>query len=151
MLNNELTDFALKPERDDGLKVVNRVEPGKRPRSSMAPMLVFGPDEALFAAVGSPGGSRIIGYVAQTLVALIDWRMTMQQAVACHILNIWRDRAGRDTGGTVGAGARGNGPSGRYHRAGERTPGHTDRRQEDGWRGRSAPGGRSDDQRAVSR
>jgi gamma-glutamyltranspeptidase / glutathione hydrolase len=87
MLNNELTDFALKPERD-GLKVVNRVEPGKRPRSSMAPMLVFGPDGALFAAVGSPGGSRIIGYVAQTLVALIDWRMTMQQAVALpHILN----------------------------------------------------------------
>ena len=68
--------------------MVNRVEPGKRPRSSMAPMLVFGPDGALFAAVGSPGGSRIIGYVAQTLVALIDWRMTMQQAVALlHILN----------------------------------------------------------------
>jgi gamma-glutamyltranspeptidase/glutathione hydrolase len=87
MLNNELTDFALQPERD-GLKVANRVEPGKRPRSSMAPMLVFGPDAALFAAVGSPGGSRIIGYVAQTLVALIDWGMTMQQAVALpHILN----------------------------------------------------------------
>jgi gamma-glutamyltranspeptidase/glutathione hydrolase len=87
MLNNELTDFALRPERD-GMKVVNRVEPGKRPRSSMAPMLVFGPDGALFAAVGSPGGSRIIGYVAQTLVALIDWGMTMQQAVAMpHVLN----------------------------------------------------------------
>src|SRR5262245_8647979 len=87
VLNNELTDFALKPERD-GMKVVNRVEPGKRPRSSMAPMLVFGPDGDLFAAVGSPGGSRIIGYVAQALVALIDWGMTMQQAVALpHILN----------------------------------------------------------------
>jgi gamma-glutamyltranspeptidase / glutathione hydrolase len=70
------------------MKVANRVEPGKRPRSSMAPMLVFGPDGALFATVGSPGGTRIIGYVAQTLVALIDWGMTMQQAVALpHILN----------------------------------------------------------------
>jgi gamma-glutamyltranspeptidase/glutathione hydrolase len=87
MLNNELTDFALKPE-ENGVKVVNRVEPGKRPRSSMAPMLVFGPDGALFAAVGSPGGSRIIGFVTQALVALIDWRMTMQEAVALpHILN----------------------------------------------------------------
>jgi len=87
MLNNELTDFALKPE-EDGIKVANRVEPGKRPRSSMAPMLVFGPDGALFAAVGSPGGSRIIGFVTQALVALIDWGMTMQEAVAMpHILN----------------------------------------------------------------
>ena len=87
VLNNELTDFALAPE-EDGIKVANRVEPGKRPRSSMAPMLVFRPDGTLFAAVGSPGGSRIIGFVAQALVALIDWGMTMQEAVALpHILN----------------------------------------------------------------
>ena len=87
VLNNQLTDFALTPE-EDGVKSVNRVEPGKRPRSSMAPSLVFAPDGTLFAAVGSPGGSRIIGYVSQALMALIDWRMPMQQAVSLpHVIN----------------------------------------------------------------
>lgn len=81
LLNNELTDFSFKPE-SDGRPVANRVEPGKRPRSSMAPTLVFGPDGKLLAAVGSPGGSAIINYVAKTLVALLDWRMDPQQAAA---------------------------------------------------------------------
>jgi gamma-glutamyltranspeptidase / glutathione hydrolase len=61
--------------------VANRVEGGKRPRSSMAPTMVFGPDGALFAALGSPGGARIIGFVAHTLVALIDWDLPMQGAI----------------------------------------------------------------------
>ncbi len=80
LLNNELTDFNLDP-KGDGAPVANRVEPGKRPRSSMAPTLVFEPGGALKHALGSPGGPRIIGYVAQTLIALIDWRLNVQAAI----------------------------------------------------------------------
>jgi gamma-glutamyltranspeptidase/glutathione hydrolase len=80
LLNNELTDFAFLPE-EDGKPVANRVEPGKRPRSSMAPTLVFDAFGRLYAVVGSPGGSQIIGYVAKTLVALLDWKMDPQAAV----------------------------------------------------------------------
>lgn len=79
LLNNELTDFSFEPEKD-GLPVANRLEPGKRPRSSMAPTIVFR-DGRLYAVVGSPGGSAIINYVAKTLVALLDWGMDPQQAV----------------------------------------------------------------------
>ncbi len=87
ILNNQLTDFSFLPERD-GAPVANRVEAGKRPRSSMSPTMVFGPDGKLFAVIGSPGGSRIIGFVTQSLIALIDWHMTMQQAVALpHAVN----------------------------------------------------------------
>ncbi|CAM5774299.1 gamma-glutamyltransferase [Bosea minatitlanensis] len=79
LLNNELTDFDFAPEAD-GKPVANRVEPGKRPRSSMAPTLVFDAFGRLHAVVGSPGGSQIIEFVAKTLVALLDWRMDPQQA-----------------------------------------------------------------------
>ena len=81
LLNNELTDFSFLPEID-GRPVANRVQPGKRPRSSMSPTLVFGRDGALVAALGSAGGSRIIGHVAQALVALLDWNLPPQQAAA---------------------------------------------------------------------
>ncbi|RYE29935.1 MAG: gamma-glutamyltransferase [Hyphomicrobiales bacterium] len=80
LLNNELTDFNFAPE-EDGKPVANRVEPGKRPRSSMAPTLVFDAFGRLYAVVGSPGGSQIIGYVGKTLVALLDWKMDPQAAV----------------------------------------------------------------------
>lgn len=80
LLNNQLTDFSLSPELDGHL-VANRVEGGKRPRSSMAPMMVFDEDGALRFVVGSPGGSRIINYVAQTLVGLIDWQLDIQSAI----------------------------------------------------------------------
>ncbi len=80
LLNNELTDFSFVPE-EDGKPVANRVEPGKRPRSSMAPTLVFDAFGRLYAVVGSPGGSQIIGYVARTLIALLDWKMDPQAAV----------------------------------------------------------------------
>jgi gamma-glutamyltranspeptidase / glutathione hydrolase len=80
LLNNELTDFAFAPA-DNGTPVANRVEPGKRPRSSMAPTLVFDKDGKLYAAAGSPGGSAIINYVAKTLVALLDWKLDPQAAV----------------------------------------------------------------------
>jgi gamma-glutamyltranspeptidase/glutathione hydrolase len=88
VLNNQLTDFSFEPERD-GQAVANRVEGGKRPRSSMSPTIVFDPEGELYAAVGSPGGARIIGYVAHTLVALIDWKLPMQSAIDLpRIVNI---------------------------------------------------------------
>jgi gamma-glutamyltranspeptidase/glutathione hydrolase len=80
LLNNELTDFSFAPS-EDGKPVANRVEPGKRPRSSMAPTIVFDAFGRLYAVTGSPGGSQIIGYVAKTLVALLDWKMDPQRAV----------------------------------------------------------------------
>jgi gamma-glutamyltranspeptidase/glutathione hydrolase len=79
LLNNELTDFAFTPERD-GQPVANRVEPGKRPRSSMAPTMVFDEQGRLVLVTGSPGGSSIIPYVAKTLIAVLDWKMDPQAA-----------------------------------------------------------------------
>ncbi len=87
VLNNQLTDFSFLPERE-GRPVANRVEGGKRPRSSMSPTLVFTPPGELLAVVGSPGGSRIIGYVTQTIIGLIDWDLDMQAAIdAPHVIN----------------------------------------------------------------
>lgn len=80
ILNNQLTDFSLAPVKDGHL-VANRVQPGKRPRSSMAPMMVFNADNSLKLIVGSPGGSRIINYVAQTIIGVLDWQLTPQQAI----------------------------------------------------------------------
>ncbi|NYZ11876.1 gamma-glutamyltransferase [Azospirillum sp. RWY-5-1] len=80
LLNNELTDFGFAPVAD-GKPVANRVEPGKRPRSSMAPTLVFREDGGLHAVVGSPGGSAIINYVTKTLVAILDWGLDPQVAI----------------------------------------------------------------------
>lgn len=80
LLNNELTDFSFRSHKD-GVPIANRVEPGKRPRSSMAPTVVL-KDGRPVLALGSPGGSRIIGYVAQTVIAWIDWGMDVQRAVA---------------------------------------------------------------------
>jgi gamma-glutamyltranspeptidase/glutathione hydrolase len=80
LLNNQLTDFSFVPTQD-GRDVANRVEPGKRPRSSMAPTIVFDTFGRLYAVVGSPGGSQIIGYVVKTLVAILDWGMNPQAAV----------------------------------------------------------------------
>jgi gamma-glutamyltranspeptidase/glutathione hydrolase len=79
LLNNQLTDFAFRPEAD-GRPVANRVEPGKRPRSSMAPTLVFDREGKLRLVLGSPGGSSIINYVAEALVAILDWGDGVQQA-----------------------------------------------------------------------
>lgn len=87
LLNNQLTDFAWRAEKD-GRPVANRYEPGKRPRSSMAPTLIFGPDGKPRLAIGSPGGSRIIGYVAKTVVGVLDWEMSIQEAIELpHFLN----------------------------------------------------------------
>jgi len=81
LLNNQLTDFAVSPEIE-GRPVANRLAPGKRPRSSMSPTIVFDAAGAPMLALGSAGGARIIGHVAQTLVALLDWGMEPQAAVA---------------------------------------------------------------------
>lgn len=81
LLNNQLTDFSFEPVRD-GKPVANAVAPGKRPRSSMSPVLAFDPQGKLRLIVGSPGGSRIIAYVAEALVGLIDGDLSMQEAVA---------------------------------------------------------------------
>ena len=87
LLNNELTDFSFAPG-DGGRPVANRVEAGKRPRSSMAPTIVFDRGGDPLLLVGSPGGSQIIGFVAQALVGVLDWGLTPQQAVAAgHVLN----------------------------------------------------------------
>ena len=87
LLNNQLTDFSFAPEKD-GVPVANAVEPRKRPRSSMAPTLVFGGDGKVVMAVGSPGGSRIIGYVAKTLIAALDWNIEIQKAIDLpHFVN----------------------------------------------------------------
>ena len=80
ILNNQLTDFSLAPKRD-GKWVANRVQPLKRPRSSMAPMMVFNADNSLRLIVGAPGGSRIINYVAQTIIGVLDWQLNVQQAI----------------------------------------------------------------------
>ncbi len=87
LLNNQLTDFSFRPEID-GRPVANRVEPGKRPRSSMAPTLVFDRSGDFVLAIGSPGGSRIIGYVTEALIAVLDWGLDVQAAVALpHFVN----------------------------------------------------------------
>jgi gamma-glutamyltranspeptidase/glutathione hydrolase len=79
-LNNELTDFSWAPE-DDGKPVANRVEARKRPRSSMAPTMVFDDKGKLAMVIGSPGGHSIINYVALTLVNVLDWNMDIQKAI----------------------------------------------------------------------
>lgn len=81
LLNNELTDFSFSPIVN-GTPVANRVEPGKRPRSSMAPTMVFDSNSKLVMLVGSAGGSRIINYVAKALVATLDWGLDIQQAIS---------------------------------------------------------------------
>jgi len=80
MLNNQLSDFSFEPVKD-GKPVANAVAPGKRPRSSMAPMIVLDREGRVVAALGSPGGSAIIAYNAKALVGLLAWELPLQQAI----------------------------------------------------------------------
>ncbi|RMF02398.1 MAG: gamma-glutamyltransferase, partial [Alphaproteobacteria bacterium] len=82
LLNNELTDFSFRPQDRKGRPVANRVEGGKRPRSSMAPTIVFDHSGAVKAVLGSPGGSRIILYVTKALIGVLDWRLDASRAAA---------------------------------------------------------------------
>jgi gamma-glutamyltranspeptidase / glutathione hydrolase len=80
LLNNQLTDFSFSPTKNR-FPVPNRAEPGKRPRSAMSPTMVFDKEGNLEVVVGSPGGSRIVSYVAQTLIGVLDFGLDIQQAI----------------------------------------------------------------------
>jgi gamma-glutamyltranspeptidase/glutathione hydrolase len=84
-LNTELPDFNIVPAVD-GVAVANRVEAGKRPRSSMSPTIVFGPDGHVRLAVGAAGGATIIAQVAKAIIGVIDWRLSAQAAIALPVL-----------------------------------------------------------------
>lgn len=85
MLNNELTDFDIAPEKD-GFLVANRVEGGKRPRSSMAPTIVYAPNGEVRLAVGAAGGSTIIAQVAKAIIGVVDWKLPAQDSVALGLI-----------------------------------------------------------------
>jgi gamma-glutamyltranspeptidase/glutathione hydrolase len=85
-LNNELTDFHVVPAGPNGLPVANRVEAGKRPRSSMSPTIVYGPDGEVRLAIGAAGGPTIIMQVAKAIIGVVDWGRTAQQAIALPTL-----------------------------------------------------------------
>jgi gamma-glutamyltranspeptidase/glutathione hydrolase len=81
-LNNQMTDFSFSPKDAQGRAAANAVAPGKRPRSSMVPLILLTRDGRFAGAIGSAGGSAILAYVAKSLVAAVDWKMEMQQAIA---------------------------------------------------------------------
>jgi len=84
-LNNELTDFNIEPTKD-GCLTANRVEGGKRPRSSMSPTIVWGPDGHVRLAVGAAGGATIPAQVIKAIIGVVDWRLTAQQAIALPMI-----------------------------------------------------------------
>ncbi len=84
-LNNELPDFDIMPVKD-GFYVANRVEGGKRPRSSMSPTIVYGPDGKVRLAIGAAGGSTIIAQVAKAIVGVVDWKLSAQDAIATGLI-----------------------------------------------------------------
>src|SRR6185369_9458258 len=90
-LNNELTDFSLTPT-NNGVPVANRVEGGKRPRSSMSPTIVYGPDGRVRLAVGAAGGATIIAQVAKAIIGVIDWHLSAQDALALPQIMGWGNR-----------------------------------------------------------
>lgn len=81
-LNNQLTDFSFSPTDEQGRPVANAVAPGKRPRSSMIPLILLSPDHSFAGAFGSAGGSAILAYVGKAVVGAIDWGQPVQQAIA---------------------------------------------------------------------
>ena len=85
MINNELPDFDQVPVKD-GFLIANRVEGGKRPRSSMSPMIVYGPHGKVRVAIGAAGGATIICQVAKALIGIIDWKMSAQDAIAMGLI-----------------------------------------------------------------
>ena len=81
-LNNQLTDFSFIPKDAAGVPMANAPAPGKRPRSSMAPVIVLDQNHRFVAALGSPGGNAIPAFVLKSLVGVLDWRLSMQDAFA---------------------------------------------------------------------
>lgn len=96
-LNNQLTDFSLLPVG------ANAVAAGKRPRSSMTPLILLDGDNRLVGALGSPGGNAILGYVGKTLVGLVDWKLSMQQAIDLPNLVARGDSINGEVGGMAPA------------------------------------------------
>jgi len=82
VLNNQLTDFSFSPADREGRPAANAVAAGKRPRSTMSPVIVLDRRGRFVAALGSPGGGAILAYNLKTLVGVLDWKLTMQQAIA---------------------------------------------------------------------
>jgi gamma-glutamyltranspeptidase/glutathione hydrolase len=91
VLNNELTDFTFAPEKD-GAPVANRVEAGKRPLSSMSPTIVYNSQNEPVLALGSAGGKRIIMHVTKTLIGVLDYDLTLEQAMALPNIYFRRDK-----------------------------------------------------------
>lgn len=96
-LNNQLTDFSFSPTRADGGPAANAVAPGKRPRSSMSPVLILDRDGRFLGALGSPGGTSILAYNARALIAVLDWGLPMQAAFDLPNLVARGDGFGADT------------------------------------------------------
>ena len=96
-LNNQLTDFSFAPTRTDGSPAANAAAPGKRPRSSMAPILILDREGRLVGALGSPGGTSILAYNARALIAILDWGLPVQTAFNLPNLVARGDGFGADT------------------------------------------------------
>lgn len=96
-LNNQLTDFSFEPMRADGGPAANAVAPGKRPRSSMSPVIILDREGRLVGALGSPGGSAILAYNTRALIAVLDWGLPMAEAFALPNLVAKGDGFGADT------------------------------------------------------
>src|SRR5690606_6927680 len=98
----ELTDFSMRPEVD-GKPAPNRVEPGKRPRSSMAPTIVYDANGKVVLAIGAAGGSTIIAQVAKALVGVLDWEMDVGDAIALPQIYAPGDRVAIEAGSKLEA------------------------------------------------
>lgn len=96
-INNQLTDFSFTPVRPDGAPAANAVAAGKRPRSSMSPVLILDRDGRLLGALGSPGGPSILAYNAKALIAILDWGLPVQAAFDLPNLVARGDGFGADT------------------------------------------------------
>ncbi|MGB8436865.1 MAG: gamma-glutamyltransferase [Burkholderiales bacterium] len=139
LLNNQLTDFSFAPEAV-GRLVANRVEPGKRPRSSMAPTLVFDRAGRITYVIGSPGGSLIINYVAQALIAMLDWRYDAQRAISIGHYGSRNGPTELERGTDAADLARGLGLLGHDVRVMDMTSGlHAIERVPEGWLGAADP------------
>jgi gamma-glutamyltranspeptidase/glutathione hydrolase len=139
LLNNELTDFSWFPVRA-GVPVANRAEGGKRPRSSMSPTMVFDRDGRLVLVVGSPGGQMIINFVARTLVAILDWEVPPQAALALPNFGSRNGPTEIEHGAAGDALAKPLAAMGHAIRRGDMTSGvHLILRTPDGWLGAADP------------
>ena len=139
LLNNQLTDFSFIAEQGDK-PVANRVEPGKRPRSSMAPTMVFDRDGKLVLVLGSAGGSAIINHVVKTLVAALDWNLDIQQAIDLPNFGNRNGPTELERGTAAEAWAAPLRALGHEVRSIDMTSGvHAVQRSPDGWRGGADP------------